>query len=159
MTEAEQFLISKFNQCVCMTHEDYPESIFHIHDKLFIREMKMRRVKNDYNDINLKITKDSIILFEQDYKNKWFNINYSKIWAILQLKYQLNHQQLQQIIKDTLLQPDKLRSLTPGAVYQQTHTRLLQPDKLRSLTPMAVISTNMLFLLQPDKLRSLTPTE
>ena len=158
MEEVKNFLINKFNQCELFLHDDYPKFILHVYDKSFIREKKIRRVINNYDNINFKVTKDSKILFRQDYENNHFYVRYNEIWSILQNKYNMKYDDIQSLIKTTLLQPDKLRSLTPGSGHLSRSDGLLQPDKLKSLTPHSVNWTYQNNLLQPDKLRSLTPT-
>ena len=88
---AEQFLIKMFNQCVLFSHNDYPKSIFHVYDKSFIREKKIRRVMNNYDNINFIITKDSDIFFEQDYKNNGFYVKHIEIWDVLESKYNMSY--------------------------------------------------------------------
>ena len=114
MKPEENFLIDNFNKCFFMTHDDYPDNIFHVYDKKILRQHKLNRVLGENTKIILKPSKDSsMILFRQDYKNNYFWVNYYEIWSNLESKHGLNCKEIKELIKDTLLEPDKMKALTP----------------------------------------------
>ena len=157
MKPEEKFLIDNFNKCIPMTHDDYPD-ILHVYDKKILRQRKLNRVLNENTEIKLNPSKDSsIILFRQDYKNNYFWVNYDKIWSLLESKYGLNSQEIKELIKGTLLEPDKMKALTPDGVYKYTLDNLLEPDKMKALTPPLPIAVAFVNLLEPDKMKALTP--
>ena len=154
MKPEEKFLIDNFNKCIPMTHDDYPD-ILHVYDKKILRQRKLNRVLNENTEIKLNPSKDSsIILFRQDYKNNYFWVNYDKIWSLLESKYGLNYKEIKELIKDTLLEPDKMKALTPLANHLSLPKCLLEPDKMKALTP--IIGETTFILLEPDKMKALT---
>jgi len=155
MKPEEKILIDNFNKCFFMTHDDYPDNILHVYDKKILRQRKLNRVLNENTEIKLKPSKDSsIILFRQDYKNNYFWVNYNEIWSLLESKYGLNYKEIKELIKDTLLEPDKMKALTPLANHLSLPKCLLEPDKMKALTP--IIGETTFILLEPDKMKALT---
>ena len=78
MTEKQliKWFIDLYNSCYPFVHSDFPESIFMIYDKRFIRKIKLCQISN----IAFKIPDVNIcqgqFLFEIDCKNKIFYYDY-----------------------------------------------------------------------------------
>jgi len=110
LKQAEQFILTKLNECCLFTHEDYAEgipsgyaqSIFHIWDKQALRTKKLLRLNglNDY--IEFKPGQNSIYLFKQDYNNGYFWYDYANIYLILKNKYGITYQDINKIIRSIL---------------------------------------------------------
>jgi hypothetical protein len=80
--ELSKWFWNKYNSCYQVVHKDYPESIFIFYDEQFLRQKKLARVLNE--EIKYPSEIKGICLFEQDYKNKWFNCNYKEIWSFFE---------------------------------------------------------------------------
>ena len=159
MEDIKKFIITMFNQCVLMKHEDYPESIFHVYDKSFIREKKIRRVINNYDNINYKLTKETKILFEQDYKNKVFYVRYSDIWLVLQNKYNMKYENIQKFIKNILLDINKMKPLSPINRINPFLEHWFDTNKMKSLSPICPDDIYFDNKLVSDKMKLLTPLD
>ena len=112
MTENElkQWFWNKFNNCYPVIHSDYPESVFWYYDEKFIRKMKLCKINNE--ELTLPTTIARICLFEQDFKNKWFNCNYDEIWSFFYENYNSNYSIVQSFIMNMLKETDKMSVLT-----------------------------------------------
>ena len=133
----QQFLIEKWNSCIWMTHEDHPGDIVMIYDKQFIRQKKLNSLF-DEEEIVFNKTPDSVVLFYQDYKNGYLRCDYSEIWSILESKYRLKYNDIKLLIKEVLLEDNKLTQLTPQCGCGRRGCLLLEDNKLKQLTPSAV---------------------
>ena len=152
----QQFLIEKWNSCIWMNHEDHPGNIVMIYDKHFIRQKKLNSLF-DEEEIVFNKTTDSKILFYQDYKNGYLDVSYNEIWSILESKYSLKYDDIQLLIKEVLLEDNKLKQLTPINNHLQTSFTLLEDNKLKQLTPNLNQCRNRAMLLEDNKLKQLTP--
>ena len=83
LKEEERFFLEMIDGIEPFTSYDYPESVF--------------CVKND------------IVLFEQDFENKWLRVNHELIWLVLQTKYKYHYDDIQLFIKNMV----KKYTLTP----------------------------------------------
>ena len=110
----EEFLIDKWNSCVWMIHDDNPENIIMVYDKQFIRQKKLNSLFDEEDKLIFNKTDDSKILFYQDYKNGYLRCDYEEIWSVLSNKYGLKYDDIKSLIKDVLLEGDKLKQLTPS---------------------------------------------
>lgn len=124
--EMQDFLLSQLDGCDVKLLKDYPKSIFYV--------------------------KDDIWLFWQDFKNKRLWVRYYEIWSVFSMKYKLKHQQIQQLITDTLDEPLKLMDLTPLYATELSAAMLDEPLKLMGLTPQAAAEQRLHKLDEPLKL-------
>ena len=85
--ELTKWLIDKFNSCYPVTHTDYPKSIFWFYDKKITRKIKLCKINNQ--DITLPAIVTGICLFEENYKNNYFNCDYHEIWTFFMIIIQL----------------------------------------------------------------------
>jgi hypothetical protein len=154
---AENFLIDKWNSCVCMTHEDEPNSIVMVYDPIFIRQKKLNSLFDSNKDITFYKTEESKVYFVQNYENIFFYVDYEEIWLVLEDKYRLKYVDIQSLIKTVLLEGDKLKSFTPFHYLSHKILLLLEGDKLKSFTPKPSFSPLRIALLEGDKLKSFTP--
>jgi hypothetical protein len=113
MTEEELkiWFWNKFNSCYPVKHSDYPKSIFWIYDEKFVRKMKLCKINNSKITFPEKIT--GICLFEQDFKNGWFNCDYDEIWSFFYNNYRDRYSDVQSFIKRVINETDKMSTLTP----------------------------------------------
>ena len=130
----EEFFIDKFNKCICVQLENEPRSIYMIHDEQFTRECKINSLLNLDEPI-FKLSDKSILLFQQDYKHGYFWYDYNEIFLFFHDKYGLEYYKINNLIKDLLVNNDKLKSSTPKALTETFHRVLNKNDKLKSLTP------------------------
>ena len=130
---AENFLIEKWNSCVCMTHKNHPKDIIMVYDPTFIRQKKLNSLFDSNKDITFHKTEESKVYFVQDYENTFFYVDYNEIWLVLEIKYNLKYVDIQSLIKTVLLEGDKLKSFTPETSSIALSNKLLEDDKLKSL--------------------------
>ena len=128
----EEFLIDKWNSCVWMIHDDNPGNIVMIYDPVFIRQKKLNSLFEE-EELIFNKTPESIILFYQDYKNGYLDINYEEIWSVLSNKYGLNYDDIKSLTKNVLLEGDKLKQLTTFMLGISVLMLLLEGDKLKQL--------------------------
>ena len=67
---------------------------------------------NGYPD-SVFYKKDNEILFKYDKKNRYFWCHYNKIWSVLETNYDLNYQEVKEIIKGVVWETLKLKEVTP----------------------------------------------
>jgi len=113
--EISKWFWNKFNSCYPVVHEDYPESIFMIYDEQFLRQKKLARVLD--KELSYPTEVKGICLFHQDYKNGWFECSYDEIWSFFKRNYSSNYTDIQTLIKNLLVEHDKLQALTPPAMW------------------------------------------
>ena len=56
---------------------------------------------------------DGQILFEQDSKNRWFLVDYDKIWSVLESDYDLNYKEIRELIQVMVWERLKRKVDTP----------------------------------------------
>ena len=134
--KAEQFLIEQWNKCILMVHDDYPENIVMVYDKQHERKLKLNSLNNTNENITFNKTNESVVLFYQDYKNGFFNVSYNEIWLVLLEKYRIKHNKIKGLIKNTLLEDNKLKQLTTPINIVELDCRLLEDNKLKQLTTL-----------------------
>lgn len=123
---AEEFIIEKWNKCVCMNHIDYPGNIIMIYDPIHIRKMKLKSLDNI--EIVFKKSDETKILFYIDYKNHSFKANNIEIWNTLEDDYNLEQKDIRNLMTDIFLKNNKMR-LDKMNVLQ--HYLLLDEYKLK----------------------------
>ena len=170
--ELSKWFWNKFNSCYPVVHEDYPDNIFMIYDKNFLRQMKLARVLGTPLEYPKKI--EGICLFRQDFKNKWFRCNHDEIWSFFYDNYSLNFIEVQSFIKSLLCEYNKSNStknslpliehinlLTPQLKNYPNKLRTLSPVwcKLRTLTPLTNSEMWIQKLCEHDKLSTLNPNK
>ena len=93
----KELFMKYWNECYLATCDEYPKSIFHIHDQQVLRQKKLHRILNKGKikipDRYYRDVKDKIV-FEQDYKNNNFWVNYWTLWRIFETKFNLNDEQI-----------------------------------------------------------------
>ena len=152
---AEEFLIQQWNKCIWMVHEDYPENILMICDPIHTRKMKLNSLDKNIN-IEFKKSDDTKILFYQDHKNGYFDVNYSLIWSVLEYHYKLNYKEIIHLIRNILLEDNKLKQSTTMFQHLNLEIVLLEDNKLKQLTTAAVQARGKEILLEDNKLKQLT---
>jgi len=129
----EEFLIEKFNSCICVQKEDEPVNIYMIYDDQYIRQCKINSLiglpqpEYIYND-------NSIILFEQDYKSMYFFYDLENIFSVLLNNYGLNYPEIFDLIKNFINNDDKLKKLTPMKYNFYIYQTIIKNKKLKVLT-------------------------
>ncbi|MCK9416082.1 hypothetical protein M0Q97_05415 [Candidatus Dojkabacteria bacterium] len=154
--EISKWFWNKFNSCYPVVHEDYPESIFMIYDEQFLRQKKLARVLD--KELSYPTEVKGICLFHQDYKNGWFECSYDEIWSFFKRNYSSNYTDIQTLIKNLLVEHDKLQALTPFYSFPTDTRQLVEQDKLQALTPKRRFLFSANPLVEHDKLQALTPT-
>ncbi|MCK9445731.1 hypothetical protein M0Q50_02435 [bacterium] len=130
---AEEFLIQQWNKCIWMVHEDYPGNIVMVYDKHHERKMKLNSLNDSKDEINFIKTNESRVLFYQDYKNGYLDVNYNKISSVLLSKYNINYNEIKVLIKNTLLEDNKLKQLITTIHKNSTLGILLEDNKLKNI--------------------------
>ena len=131
--KAEQFLIEQWNKCILMVHDDYPDNIIMVYDKQHERKLKLNSLNNTNENITFNKTNESVVLFYQDYKNGFFNVSYNEIWLVLLEKYRIKHNKIKGLIKNTLLEDNKLKQLITTIHKNSTLGILLEDNKLKNI--------------------------
>jgi hypothetical protein len=154
--ELSKWFWDKFNSCYPVVHEDYPDNIFMIYDKNFVRQKKLARVLGTKLEYPKKI--EGTYLFYQDLKNKWFRCDYDEIWSFFYDNYSRNYTEVQLFIKSLLCEHDKLSTFTPLKYLPQVTGPLCEHDKLSTFTPIdGTEDSERLLLCEHDKLSTFTP--
>jgi hypothetical protein len=114
--ELSKWFWNEFNSCYAVEHQDYKGNYFLIKDKQFIRQKKLCRITGEKLVYPTEIPKDNTnkCLFYLDFKNGHLNCDYYKIWSFFKENYIDNYQEIRHLIKDILLEHDKLKVLTPN---------------------------------------------
>jgi len=153
--EISKWFWNKFNSCYPVVHENYPESIFMIYDEQFLRQRKLSRVLDE--ELIYPTEVKGKYLFHQDYKNGWFECSYDEIWSFFKRNYSSNYTDIQTLIKNLLVEHDKLQALTPNVIVTLLNCQLVEHDKLQALTPLTFGTVSSDVLVEHDKLQALTP--
>lgn len=168
---AEEFLLEQWNKCFCMVHDDYPENILMIYDAIHIRKLKLKSLNNSNDDIKFIKSDETMILFYQDYKYGYLDINYNDVWSVLSMKYKLKYDEIVELIITVLLKDNKLipcdiitlehnnsKQLTPTHIRQPRGKWFLDNNELDKLTPIKQnINTKKYYDLLDNKLNKLKP--
>ena len=131
--ELSKWFWNKYNSCYPVIHEDYSDNIFMIYDENFLRKKKLARVLNE--DLVYPKEVKGKILFRQDYKNDRFWCDDIEIWSFFKRNYSSNYTDIQTLIKNLLVEHDKLQALTPIPYMVNKAELLVEHDKLQALTP------------------------
>ena len=153
--ELKKWFWDKFNSCYYVKHKDYPESLFMFYDKNFTRQKKLARVLD--KEIIYSNIVDGICLFEQDYKYKRFDCDYSKIWSFFEKNYSSKYNDIQSFIESILDEHNKLEVLTPRNTIPSFSKLLDEHNKLEVLTPFERRLLYNTRLDEHNKLEVLTP--
>ena len=113
--ELKKWFWNKFNSCYPVIHEDYQKSIFMYYDPKFVRQLKLCRLTGEKIIYPSKV--EGICLFEQDYKNGWFNIDYNEITSFFYNNYSTNYNEIRELINGWLKESDKLSVLTTHRIH------------------------------------------
>ena len=124
---------NKYNNCYPVVHEDYPKSIFMYYDEQFIRQKKLSRIVGEEIEYPEKVI--GTCLFEQDYKNGWFNIDYNEITSFFYKNYSYKWFEVKELIHVWLKEDTKLKVLTPVTLSVRIILVLKEDTKLKVLTP------------------------
>ena len=108
---AKNFDLKKMNESFLFRRRSSSQFIYYIWDKQAIREKKLYRLTG--KEIDFKPGKNSILLFEEDYKYNEFMFDNKRIYQPLKEKYSLNLREVSDLFKELLKQDDKLKCLTP----------------------------------------------
>ena len=108
--ELKEWFWDKFNNCYFVVHEDYPRSLLMYYDEKFIRKMKLFKLSG--KKIEQPNKPSGICLFEQDYKNGYFYMNYDEISLFLYENYSYNWLEIRKLVDSWLKEADKLNVLT-----------------------------------------------
>ena len=108
---AREFILNKMKESFLFRRSDSSQFIYYIWDRQAVREKKLCRLIN--KEIEFKPGKNSMLLFEVNYKDNEFWFDNKKIYQVLKEKYLLNLQEVSDLFKDILKQDNKLKCLTP----------------------------------------------
>jgi hypothetical protein len=155
MTEEElkQWFWNKFFSCYPVKHDSYPDAIFMVYDKQFLRKVVINSILG--KDIEYPKEVKGICLFKQDRKNGSLWCNKNEVWKFLEKNYRDNYTAVQSLIKGWLIEADKLNVLTPICLSNPSQNLLVEADKLNVLTPRFPWIDNDVSLTESDKLNIL----
>ena len=142
-----------FNNCYCVVHKDHPSSLFMFYDEKFIRQMKLCKLSGDELICPKKL---GVCLFEQDYKNGYFYMNYDEISLFLYKNYTNSWFEVKRLVNSWLKESYNTSSLkcTLKSMSNETST-----DKLSTLTTtltsMIIWEPIIFELKENDKLNTL----
>lgn len=134
--EIIKYIEKLFLGSIMVTSDKYPECIFHVYNKHLLRERKLNRIVGNDNKkliFNYNEVKDKII-FEQDYRNNHFCLDYDNVTSVLVEKYGCDYQEIREIINDWLKSDDKFSTLTTNRNMGVYCGQLKSDDKLNQLT-------------------------
>ena len=128
--ELKKFFWSKFNNCYCVLHEDYPKSIFMIYNPNIVRCIKLKKISDKKYTNKYKYIKNNICLFEQDYKNGDFNMDYDEIMQFFHKNYSDDWFDIRTLIHSWFVHNDTFYDLSPfGGGVSTDVTKLLKEVK------------------------------
>ena len=104
-----------FDNCYCVKHMEYPNSVFMFYDINYIRQLKLAKIEEKKA---IKTTVTGVCLFELDFNGKCIYCNYDLIWCYLKDKYTLIYDDIQIFIKHRLL--ERKLNLTPVSTQVRT---------------------------------------
>ena len=142
--ELKKWFWEKFNSCYYVTHKDYPKSLFMYYDEKFIRNIKLCKLSGK------KITRPNkpsgICLFEQDYKNEYFFINYCEITSFLYENCSYEWLETKELIITWLKETEKMCILSPTLTlkWQISMLKLKETEKMCILSPIKYLSVSRL---------------
>jgi len=113
--ESKEFFLEKLDNCYQVTRENkFPEWVYWVYDpekvkdKAFTRSSKFGLVNSVLNDEEFNEIKEQVI-FWQDLKNKYFYVDYDKIWSVFKSKLGLNYQEIKDLTTGWLNEHTKLK--------------------------------------------------
>jgi len=142
--ELKKWFINKYNSCYPIIHEDYPKSIFMFYDPQFIRQKKLSRILGEEIEIEYPIKPNGICLFELDYENGCFCMNYDEITKNLYNNYLTNWLDVKEFISVWLQNNTKMKVDTKLKVLLTLfhYLQLKDDTKLKVLTPLCITTTS-----------------
>ena len=155
--ELTKWFWNKFYSCYPVKHQDYPDSIFYLYDKHFIRQKKLCRITGER--LELPEVFSGMVLFEQDLKNKYFCCRYDEIWSFFQTNFNPNYLEIQSFIKSMLEEHDKMNVFTPDYDLALEYYMLEEHDKMNVFTPLSCTHIESKPLEEHDKKNECTHTK
>jgi len=104
--ELSDWLINKISCCYTVKSILFPDSIFFISDKNYIRKLKLNKINNQ-NDYLKKRTITGTCLFNHDIKLNILFINY-EIWRFFEKNYSFDHEDIRKLMISILKDNTKL---------------------------------------------------
>jgi hypothetical protein len=154
MTEQElkQWFWNKFLSCYPVIHNDVPNKIFMIYDKLFLRKVVINSIIGKSIEYPKEIK--GVCIFEQDYENGYLWCDYDEIWAFL--KNNTSNIDVRTLITGWLSEVDNLNMLTTLPQMTKSYCSSTEANKLNILKPWDLILSKLEWLSETDKLNVLT---
>ena len=78
---------------------------------------------------------DDKILFEQDSKNRWFLVDYDKIWSVLESDNDLNYKEIRELIQVMVWERLKRKVDTPTFRFKNNYKMVWERLKRKVDTP------------------------
>ena len=120
-----------------ITTEEFPDSVFYYMNKNIERQIKLHKVLDIYNPIQLdlnKINKYNII-FEQDIKTKILWIDYYKIWSNIESNKEYKGMNINKIVGGWLKDDTNWKLYTPLIWLDRLTGRLKDDTNWKIYTP------------------------
>jgi hypothetical protein len=138
MTEEQlkNWFLNKFYSCYPVKHDDYPDSIYLFYDKLYLRKCYLLNIL-DREPEPPKIG-DGVCLFNLNLKNNYLYCDYDNIWTFLEEKYSNNYSDVQALIKNWMVEYDKISVGTTLINMAMPFGEMVEYDKI------SVGTTNLL---------------
>lgn len=128
--ELKKYFFDKFNNCYCVEHEDFRKSIFMIYDPKVVRLMKLKKISDKKYTHKYKYNKNNICLFEQDYKNDDFNMDFDEIMRFFHKNYSDDWFDVRTLIHSWFAPNDTFYDLSPfGGGFSTDVPKLLKEVK------------------------------
>ena len=145
----------KFNNCYYVVHEDYPRSLFMYYDEKFIRKIKLYKITGE-KIIETPNKPSGVCLFEQDYKDGYFYIDYDEMISFFYKNYSSNWQEIRLLVDSWLKESDKVGVLTTIIPAFLSTCVLKESDKVGVLTTIGNLQFKPATLKESDKVGVLT---
>jgi len=132
--DAKQWFINKYNLCYFVKHDDYDitDKYYMFYNEKYIRRKKISSLID--NEVITPIIKDSVCLFEVDFKHKYFYYDYYDIYVYLKSNYSPNLQDIRVLITEVLSDDINLKTLTSHGYDFGSGLSLSDDTKLSILT-------------------------
>lgn len=128
--QLKQWFWNKFQSCYCVKHDNFPDHIFMVYDKQFLRKIVINSIL--YKPIEYPKKVKGFCLFHLDYKNNRIWCDYDEIWTFLNKNYSYDHRKIQSIIKGWLSDLG-LTSFTPMNEIKSLIIDSSEADKMHML--------------------------
>lgn len=132
--ELQQWFWNKFFSCYIVKHDDYPDRLYMMYDKQFLRKVVINNILGKPIEYPKEVKGDCI--FIQDYNSKYLYCDFGRIWFYLKRNYS-NHSVdsfIQPLIEKWISDIPDLNVLTP--VFDLHNTFSMNEDNdLKKLTP------------------------